>query len=170
MNKLIFKLCVFFSIVSSSVTVLAQDKVSVIDLNGALYSSDYAKSQLEALKNNAEYKSLTQQVKSLRETLNALQKEGQTKSLTWSDAQKKQQVQQMQAKVAELNQVGNQREKLKADAEKKINQEMGPRIEQVVNQILEEKGIGLLINSQAVYHRTPAFDITTEVIERLNKK
>lgn len=149
---------------------MAQDKVSVIDLNGALYSTNYAKSQLEALKNNAEYKSLTEQIKSLRKTLDALQKEGQTKSLTWSDEQKKQQVQKIQAKVGELNQAGNQREKLKADTEKRINQELGPKIEQVVNQILEEKGIGLLLNSQAVYHRTPAFDITTEVIERLNKK
>jgi len=159
-------LCVMMSF---SGLVYAQGKIGVVDLNGALAVADYSKQQLSALKNNSEFKDLAEKIKALKGDLQALQNEGEANALTWSQEQKQQQVKKMQGKVAELNGYGNQREKMKADLESRIGKELGPKIEKVVNQIIEEKGIGLLLNSQAVYFRTAEFDITNEVVDRVNK-
>jgi len=167
-HTLITKFLIFV-MMSFSGMVYAQGKIGVIDLNGALAAADYSKQQLSALKNNAEFKGLAGKIKSLKSELQALQKEGEANSLTWSQEQKQQQVRKMQGKVAELNGYGSQREKMKSDLENRIGKELGPKIEKVVNQIIEEKGIGLLLNSQAVYFRTAEFDITNEVVDRVNK-
>ena len=46
---------------------------------------------------------------------------------------------------------------------------MIPKIEEIVPKIIEEKKLGLLINARAAYFRTPDFDITQDLIDRLNK-
>lgn len=166
LNKqiLLFLLTISFSMF----TVSQQANIGVVDLQAAISSSNVAKAEFQKLKADASYKKLTDKIKSLQKELQALQKEGETKSLTWSDAQKKQHVQKGQAKLNEFNQLANQEANARGNLTASLEQTLGPKIEKIVNDIIADKNIGLLLNSQAVYFRTADFDITEEVVKRLN--
>ncbi len=149
-------------------SVAAQKNVGVVDLDGVLAVADYSQQQVKALKANAEYKKILKDMKALEKELQALQKEGSTKSLTWSEEQKQQHVNKGQKKLSQLNQLANKRTAMTNDVENRVSEYLGPKIEKVVNEIIEEKGIGLIVNSKAVYFRTADFDISEEVVKRLN--
>ena len=150
-------------------TAYSESNISVIDLNRTLSASNYAQQELQALKSNPEYKKLIDAIKGLQKELGDLQKKGETESLTWSDEQKQQHVSLMQGKFTQFNQLGNQQAEIQKQLERKVEQTLTPKIEEIVNVIIEEKGISLLLTSKAVFYRKPEYDITQEVIDRLNK-
>jgi outer membrane protein len=53
-------------------------------------------------------------------------------------------------------------------AGKKLMEEIGPRLETIVKNIVEADGIGLLLDKKAAIHADPSFDITAKVTEKLN--
>ena len=147
----------------------AQGKIMAVDLDRALLLSDYAQQQLQVLKSNADYKKFSTQAKGLETELAELQKKGKANSLTWSDQQKQDHVALMQGKIDQLRTITRQQTVMRQRAEAKVEQELAPKVETIVNDIIQEKNIGLLIDSKAVHYRTAEFDITKEVVERLNK-
>jgi Skp family chaperone for outer membrane proteins len=150
------------------VSVVAQGNIGVINLEGVLIGSNYSRQQYQALQADAQYKKLLSDIKSLKSELQALQKEGEANALTWSDDQKKSHIQKGQIKLEQYKRLGAQEAQTRNGLASQIEKELGPTIEKIVNNVIEEKKIGLLLKSQAVYFRTVEFDITEEVVKRLN--
>ena len=48
-------------------------------------------------------------------------------------------------------------------------QEMAPKVQEVLREIIEKDGIGLLLQRQAVIHAEPSYSITTQVTDKLNQ-
>ena len=149
--------------------VLAQQKIAVINIEAAMLNSDYAKESIKKLKEKSSYKSKLDEYARLRKEFQALNEDAKTNGLTWSDKQKLAHKEKIEAKVQVINQVGSQLEAENVAVEKGIQQELTPKIEKIVSEMIKEKELGLLINARASYFHTPDFDITTQVIERLNK-
>jgi outer membrane protein len=150
-------------------SVFAQGNIGVINLEGAISVSNYSRQQYKVLQADPGYKKLAESIEALEKELQALQKEGEKKSLTWSEEQKQAHVKKGQAKLAEYNRRGNQLTQVRNSVALKVEQALGPKIEKIVNDVITEKNIGLLLKSQAVYFRTADFDITDEVVKRLNE-
>jgi Skp family chaperone for outer membrane proteins len=148
--------------------VFAAENIAIVDLEGALRASNYSLKQYKVLQTDENYKRLVSKIKQTRKSLDKLQKESETKSLTWSDGQKQAHLQKGQAMYAELNSLANQEVTIRSRLDASIQKELAPKVEVVVNQIIEEKKIGLLLKAQAVYFRTIEFDITEELVKRLN--
>ena len=144
------------------------ENIAVVDLERALRASDYSLKQYKVLQTDENYKSLISKIKETRASLARLQKESATKSLTWSDEQKKVHQQKGQTTYAELNNLASQEATIGSRLDASIQKELAPKVQTIVNQIIKDKNIGLLIRSQAVYFRTPEFDITEELVKRLN--
>ena len=53
-------------------------------------------------------------------------------------------------------------------AGKKLMEDLGPRLENIVKSIVDAEGIGLLLDRKAAIHADPSFDITAKVTEKLN--
>ncbi len=151
-----------------SADTFAQGNIGVINLEGAISVSNYSRQQYKVLQADANYKKLTNEAKKLQEELKGIQKEGEKKSLTWSDAQKQAHVKKGQEKLAQYNRLGSQITAMRNQVAAQIEQTLAPQIEKIVNDIIDEKKIGLLLKSQAVYFRNADFDITEEVVEKLN--
>jgi outer membrane protein len=144
------------------------ENIAVVDLERALRASNYSLKQYKILQTDGNYKSLISKIKETRASLGRLQKESDTKSLTWSDEQKKVHQQKGQTTYAELNNLASQEATISSRLDASIQKELAPKVQTIVNQIIKDKNIGLLIRSQAVYFRTPEFDITEELVKRLN--
>lgn len=168
MIKKIIVLCSVVSALFLPSVALAQSNIGVISLEAVLAASNYSRQQFQKLQANPEYKKLLEKIKSLKEELQTLQKEGETKSLTWSNDQKRSHIEKGQKKLAEYKQLGAQELNARNSLEARLEKELGPRVEEIVNVVIQEKKIGLLLKSQAVFYRTAEFDITEEVIKRLN--
>lgn len=168
MFKKLLITCACISALFLSVGIVAQDNIGVISLEGVLIASNYSRQQYQALQADAQYKKLLSDIKSLKSELQALQKEGEANALTWSDDQKKSHIQKGQIKLEQYKRLGAQEAQTRNGLASQIEKELGPTIEKIVNNVIEEKKIGLLLKSQAVYFRTVEFDITEEVVKRLN--
>ncbi|MGS2717099.1 OmpH family outer membrane protein [Eionea flava] len=167
MNKLLLLSALLISVLFNQ-AAFAQSNIAIIDLNGAIRVSDYSKKQYKLLQADENYKKLVSAITQTREELQKLQKEGETKSLTWSDKQKQDHQEKGQKKYAELNNLASQEASVRSRLDASVQQELASRVEALVNEIIEEKEIGLLLKAQAVYFRTADFDITEELVKRLN--
>lgn len=143
--------------------------IAVIDIEAAAINSDYAKSEIKKLRESKTFKANLTELERLKKEFNSLQEEAKANSLTWSDDQKKAHRKKLKEKVTEVNKVGGQLDAEKAAVDKRIQKELIPKIEEIVPKFIEEKKLGLLINARAAYYRTPDFDITQDLIDRLNK-
>jgi len=142
--------------------------IAVADLDRALRISNYSLKQYEVLKADENYKKLIAQINSIRAEIELMRKDGETKSLTWSETQKQEHLQKGQAKVAEINNLAGQEAAVRNRLDASIKKELAPKIETIVNEIIQEKSIGLLVKSQAVHFAKPLFDITEDIVKRLN--
>lgn len=149
--------------------VSAQGNIGVINLEGAISVSNYSRQQYKLLQSDADYKKLASEIKSLEAELKSIQKEGAKKSLTWSQEQKQAHVKKGQAKLAQYNRLGGQLTNMRNAVAARVEKELAPKIEAIVNKVIEEKKIGLLLKSQAVFFRNADFDITEEVVKKLNE-
>ncbi len=158
----------FFILIFSGV-VIAQQAIAVIDIERAAIQSNYAKSSIKKLQESDTFKKNLDLYKRLGGEFKALQNDGKTNGLTWSDEQKAAHTSKLEKKLAEINKVGGQLDSEKAAVERRIQKELTPKIEKIVPEIIKDKKLGLLLNSRAVYFRTPEYDITQELTDRLNK-
>jgi outer membrane protein len=165
----IFRGTIFFLVLVFSSLSYAQQNIAVIDIETAAIRSDYAKSEIEKLKQSDTFKKNLDEYNALGKEFQALQKEGQANGLTWSDEQKQAHKKKMEEKVVLLNKIGGQLDAEKAAVDKRIQQELTPRIEKIVPEIIKNKKIDLLLKSQAAYFVIPEYNITQDLIDRLNK-
>jgi Skp family chaperone for outer membrane proteins len=168
MKKNILLFVAFFSFLSSNFVFSEGLNIAVADLDRALRISNYSLKQYKILQADENYKQLIEKINGIREEIESIKKDGETKSLTWSESQKQEHVQKGQKKVAEINNLANQELSVRRRLDSSIHQELTPQVEKIVNDIIEEKSIGLLLKSQSVHFYTPTFDITEEIVKRLN--
>ena len=168
MKKNILLFVAFFSFLSSSFVFSEGLNIAVADLDRALRISNYSLKQYKILQADENYKQLIEKINGIREEIESIKKDGETKSLTWSESQKQEHVQKGQKKVAEINNLASQELSVRRRLDSSIHQELTPQVEKIVNDIIEEKSIGLLLKSQSVHFYTPTFDITEEIVKRLN--
>lgn len=171
MYKLISRtmLSVLVLIALTPVLAHAQQNIAIIDIEGAALNSEYAKQQRKILEQNESFKQKRTQYSELGKNLQGMEQDAKTNGLTWSQEQKKAHNSEAKSKLNELNKLGQE-----LDAEvKKMNatiaKELNPKIDAIVKAMLKEKNIGLLLKPNTVHFASPGFDLTPELLERLNK-
>lgn len=144
----------------------AQMKIAVLDYQMALLESDAAKrysvdaekkfgTQLQRLRNlEAEAKRLQERMQRDGEKL------GQTE-LEKLELEFRQKAREFQAQSKELNDA-------KASSDREMLETLKPRLDKAVETVLSAGGYDLVLDRSAVVEVKPEFDITRQVIERLN--
>ena len=157
-------IALFFSAVT-----FAQDNIAVVDLERAMNATNIAQGAIKQLEASPNFKANIDAYNKYKQELTALGNEEKANGLTWSSEQQQKHQAKMEAKFKELNQVGAKLEAEKAAVEKQVQQQLAPKLKVAVEQLVEEKKIGLLLNARTVYYKTEAFDLTEELVDRLNK-
>jgi outer membrane protein len=167
--NLLFKKSIFILLLSFTGVTFAQEKIAVIDLEAAAINSDYAKKAIEDLNKSATFKKNRDTHTAITKEIQDMQKDAQANGLTWSDEEKKIFNVKLEEKLKNLKKVRAQIDQERAAVEQQIQKELTPKIEKIIPEIIKEKNLGLLINARAAYFRTPDFDITKDLVDRLNK-
>lgn len=144
----------------------AQGKIAVLDLQEAILSTERAKQQMKAFDSRPDITKMIADAENLRKALTALRTELSSDRLPAVKAEETRK--QMDYKQAEFELLVRKLNTERTQASKKMLDEIGPRLEEIVRGIIKQEGIGLLLDKKAAMHADPAFDITSKVTERLN--
>lgn len=159
-------------LVSLSGMVNAEGKIAVIDVQRAISNSDVAKARIETF-------SAQPDVKETIATLEALKADGQkmveklrAEEAILSAEQKAELQKKIQGVQSDMQYEGKKLQQANTELEQAIMRELNPYIGKIIDEIVQQEGIGLLLNNnpQIVLFSDTSYDITPKVTERLNKQ
>jgi outer membrane protein len=146
-----------------------QGKIAVLNAQNAVMATELAKQRIKALQedkdfmaNKTEAEKVTADLQKGIETykkeaavMNASQKAEQEKKLANLQADREHLIKKLKA--------------AENDVLQRLMIEMQPKLQQVVTELIQSEGIGMIINAQAVMHADTSFNITGKVTEKRNQ-
>ena len=162
------KFVVLLTVAFSSIA-FASGKIVVLDPQEAILSTNAAKKRIEEFKTNAEFAEMLAKYESLKVDLQGLAKDAEKNGMTWSQEQQADYRKKMEYKRADFELAAKKLQAEEKAAMSRIMQEFAPKVQEALKQIIAAEAIGMVLNSQAVYHVDDAFNITAKVTDKLNK-
>lgn len=147
----------------------AEGKIAVVSLQEAILNTDAAQSQLNTLRNSADYKKNRAELEALqksgKELVEKLKKDGPT----MSKEQQADLTRKIENTRGDLEHIGRKLQEQEKELAQRLFYEMGNKAKTAVNEIIKSEGIGLLLDRQAALHADSGYNITPKVTEKLNK-
>ncbi|WP_235425583.1 OmpH/Skp family outer membrane protein [Cellvibrio mixtus] len=147
----------------------AQGKVVVLDPTAAVMGTAAAKAKFDKLQKSAEFAAAKAKLDGLTADIKALQAEYQKNKSVWS-------AEQIAEKEKKLQSLGQdyqfQGKKLQSEQQalmQQVMQELGPKMEAAVKQLVESENISMIVDAKSVMMAKPENDLTPKVTELLNK-
>lgn len=147
----------------------AQGKIAVVDLQEAILQSDAAQQALEAVRNQRDYSEDKNEFDRIQSELEALVTEFQKDAAVMSQEQQVAARKRLASKQADLEHVTGKLQQAEQQAGQAILQEMADEVQEILRDLIQSEGIGLLLQRQAVIHADPGYSITAKVTDRLNQ-
>lgn len=157
------------ALVALSTASFAAGKVVTFDPQMAVLSTKQAQQADAELNKKAEYSSMLAQFQSLQADLKSLEEEETNNGMTWSKDQRAEHRGKMEFKLADLKLLGQKLKSMQNNARARLVQNLMPKVEQVLEDIVKDEDIDMVLNSQAVIWAKPSTDITADVTKKLNK-
>ncbi|MBB3045931.1 outer membrane protein [Litorivivens lipolytica] len=148
---------------------LAAESIVVLDVQAAILNSDKAQDRLKAMREEKEFKANLKEVEKLQEEHNELVAKLKKDSAVMNQEQLQAQTQKISEKRSDIEHVYR---KLKAAEQKLVQevvQELGPKLQEVVNKMIKDDNIGMILDAKATLHVTNAYNITAKVTDKINQ-
>lgn len=167
MIKLI-KISMVAALVAFSAGSFAQGKIAVFDVERAILNTDAAQAQIKDFEANADFAAMKAKYESMAAELQALDKELKTDGVTWSDEKKIDHRKKMEYLKADFDLETKKIQQEQQIVFTRIIQGQAQAAQQVVKELVDSEGIGLILNAQAVQYADSAYNITAKITDRLN--
>ena len=165
-KTLLFTLATLFA-----VTVVAEEgKVAVVDFGKAIFGSEVAKTRLKQVQGESDYAALEAKYENTVADMKELQKEVESKGMTWSEEQTAEAQKKMEFLRADLELTTRKVQAEQKALQSSIVQELRPKAGEALQELIKEEGIVLLINAEAVVTVAVELDLTSKLTDRLNQK
>ena len=155
---------------SLSMASVAEDKIAVVDIAQAIFSSNAAQESIKKAQTSADFVALKAKFEGSVADFQSLAKEAESKRLTWSQEQAQSHQKKMEYVKADAELA---RQKIQAEQkqlEQQIMQELGPKAQEALQEVVKEEGITILLRADAVLVAGQETNVTAKVADRLNKK
>ena len=147
----------------------AQGKIAVVNLQEAILQTDEAQKRLTAVRNGEDYKSDKAEFDRLKEEFDALVTGFQKDAAVMSQEQQVAARQKLASKQADLEHVTGKLQNAEQAAGQTLLQEMSPKVQEVLRDLIATEGIGLLLQRASVIHADAGYSITAKVTDKLNQ-
>ena len=162
---------VFIAVMALAGTAaLAETKIAVVNMEAAIFGSEVAKKREQELQKKSEFAQLQAKYESTVADIQALQKEAEDKSLTWSDDQKADYQKNLQFLRADIEGTSRKVEFELRALRSSIVKELQPKASEALQELVSQEGITLLVHREAVVWAKPELDVTAKLTGRLNSK
>jgi len=164
-------LTVAFTVLVLSLPTLAvaQGKIAVVDLQEAILQTDLAQKRLTDIRNEADYKADKAEFDRLKGEFDGIVEKFQKDAAVMSQEQQVAARQKLATKQADLEHVAGKLKKAEQSAGQALLQEMAPKVQEVLREIIAAEGIGLLLQRNSVIHAEPSYIVTGKVTDKLNQ-
>lgn len=146
-----------------------QGKIAVVDVQGAILQTDVAQKRVDEIRNEEEFKKNKAEYERLKAEGEALLKTFQKDAAVMSQEQKIAAQQQLSSLQDDLDNVTGKLQQAEQSAGQSLLEEMAPKVQEVLREIIEADGIGLLLQRNAVIHAEPSYSITAQLTDKLNQ-
>jgi Skp family chaperone for outer membrane proteins len=146
---------------------VAAESVAVLGVEEALLKSKAATAFRDGL--TSELASDEKQLVELEKQAKALQEKMRKNQGLLSAEDAKQLGLQFQKAFGQYQKLGQELQQKRAERERAFLSEMRPKLDQVIRELIKEKGYDVVLAKQSTVFIRTELDITPQVIERLNK-
>lgn len=147
----------------------AQGKIAVVDLQEAILQTDQAQKKLADVRNQDDYKSDKAEFDRLKKEFDELVRKFQKDAAVMSQEQQLAARKKLASKQADLEHVTGKLQQTEQAAGQALLQEMAPKVQEVLRELITKEGIGLLLQRSAVIHADSGYSITAKVTDKLNQ-
>ncbi|WP_188150193.1 OmpH family outer membrane protein [Teredinibacter waterburyi] len=162
------KIIIAFALSLSAMTAAA-GKIAICDPQAAVMQTEYFAKAYEALKARGDYSQMLAQVESLQADMQALAKEAETKGMTWGQEQQLNHRKKVEYVRADLELAVKKVQSENNAFQSKVMQELQPKLEKVMQKIVDSESIDMVLRPQSVFYAAPDTDITAKITAALNK-
>lgn len=153
-----------------STASVAEDKIAVVDIAQAIFSSNAAQDRIKQAQTNADFVALKAKFESSVADIQSLAKDAESKRLTWSQEQAQSHQKKMEYIKADIDLARQKIQGEQKQLEQQIMQELGPKAQEALQEVVKEEGITILLRADAVLVAGQESNVTAKVADRLNKK
>lgn len=154
----------------SSVVMAAEDKIAILDVQQAMFASDYAQSRVKQSIESADFVALKAKAEGSAADLQAMSKEAEAKRLTWSAEQAGSHQKRMSYAKADYDLAVQKIQGEQKQLQQQILQDLSPIFQQALSEVIEEEGVTLLLRAESVLSASAENNLTAKVVDRLNQK
>ena len=154
----------------SSVVVAAEDKIAILDVQQAMFASDYAQSRVKQSIESADFVALKAKAEGSAADLQAMSKEAEVKRLTWSAEQAGSHQKRMSYAKADYDLAVQKIQGEQKQLQQQVLQDLSPIFQQALSEVIEEEGVTLLLRAESVLSASAENNLTAKVVDRLNQK
>ncbi|GAA4096288.1 OmpH family outer membrane protein [Zhongshania borealis] len=164
----------FYKVVAVAVMALwacgvaAEGRIAVFDVEAAVLNTDMAKKRLTDMRNQAEYKKNVSELESLKKKYDKVVEQFQKDFDILSAEQRQATKNKIDAARADGEHIARKIESANQQEAQSILQELGPKLQAILPQLVKDENIGLLLPRKAVLHADSSYDITAKVADKLN--
>lgn len=149
--------------------VLAQGKIAVLNLEEAIFNTEEAKSQLNALRATSDYTKNKREAEDIKKEYEKLAEEFNKNREVMSAEQEAEQARKLNELRTDLDFVVKKLQQSEREVAGRIMREMMPRANTVVMDLVKAEGIGLLLNAQAAHYADSGYNLSAKVTDKLNQ-
>jgi len=150
-----------------STNIFAEAKIGIIDMRAALFSSEAAKAFTDKMVNR--YKQQDLEVRGVGEEGQKLELRLKNDAAIMSDNERSKMASELEAKIQEYKYLKSKLDKALATERQEFLTESKPKLDQAINELVEEKKLDLLLPRETALFASPSMDYTAQIIEKLNK-
>ena len=150
-------------------SAFSQDKIAVIDMQQAMFASNYAQNLAKEASESADFVALRAKAESSAADLQAMAKEAETKRLTWSTEEAAEHQKKMSYTKADYDLAVQKIQGEQQQLQQKIMQELTPQFQEALSEVAKSEGISLLLRRESVIIADPKNDLTAKVVDKLNQ-
>jgi len=165
----LLKVCVVAVAFALPSMAWAQGKIAVVNLQEAILQSDIAQKRLAEVRNGEDYESDKAEFDRLKGEFDELVKEFQKDAAAMSQEQQVAARQKLASKQADLEHVTGKLQQAEQLAGQTLLQEMSPKVQDVLRDLIATEGIGLLLQRSSVIHADAGYSVTAKVTDKLNQ-
>jgi len=147
----------------------AQGKIAVVNLQEAILQTDLASKRLSAVREEDDYKADKAEYERLKEEFDVLVRKLQTDMAVMSQEQQLAARKKLASKQKDLEHVTGKLQQAEQSAGQALLQELSPKVQEVLRELIATEGIGLLLQRSSVIHADAGYSITAKVTDKLNQ-
>ena len=147
----------------------SEDKIAVIDMQQAMFASNYAQNMAKEASESADFVALRAKAESSAADLQSMAKEAETKRLTWSTEEAAEHQKKMSYTKADYDLAVQKIQGEQQQLQQKIMQELTPQFQEALSEVAKGEAITLLLRRESVIIADPKNDLTAKVVDKLNQ-